>query len=182
MFGFRLLFCLLAASCFVSFAWAIAGHFARPDGETPAEMRLLSVLGAIFTALQYCAIFASEFTVLPSTLGVVLYLASLSLFWWTVTATRKRRLSLAFSSDKPLHLLRNGPYRLIRHPFYTAYSLFWIAGLVATKKWWLLIPVFIILAFYVRAARLEEGKFSLSDLSDDYESYRKRTGMFLPRI
>src|SRR5262249_12505301 len=132
----RIVFCLLAVMCFVSFAWAIAGHFIKSDGGTPGPMRTLSVLGAVFTALQLFAIVRADgFHLVGSILGTGLYLASLSLFWWTVVTTRRTRLTLAFSSDKPRYLLRSGPYKFIRHPFYTSYTLFWLAGLVATRAW-----------------------------------------------
>jgi len=183
MISSRIIFFVLSATCFVSFAWAIGKHFVRTDDRTPKQMRVLSILGLVFTALQLIAILTAEkFNTITSIVGVMFYLSSLALFWWAVVTTRRQRLTLAFSSDEPGFLLRSGPYGFIRHPFYTAYTLFWLAGVSATRAWWLIIPVVIIFAFYLRAARMEEAKFSESDLSGDYENYRKRTGMFLPKI
>ena len=117
----RLVFLLLACVCFVSFAWAIAKHFVRPDNQTSRPMQALSLLGLVFTALQLFAIaVVDRFGLVGSIAGAVLYLASVALFWWAVITTRRLRLSLAFSSDDPKYLLRTGPYRFIRHPFYTA--------------------------------------------------------------
>jgi protein-S-isoprenylcysteine O-methyltransferase Ste14 len=179
----RIAFCLLAVVCFVSFAWAIGKHFIKVDERTPKLMRVLSVLGLVFTALQLFAIVITDkFNFVSSIIGAVLYLASLALFWWAVSTTRSSRLSLAFSSDEPRYLLRSGPYKFIRHPFYSAYTLFWLAGVVTTLVWWLTIPVVIVCVFYVRAARMEEIKFLNSDLDLDYRNYCKSTGMFFPKI
>jgi protein-S-isoprenylcysteine O-methyltransferase Ste14 len=78
------------------------------------------------------------------------------------------------------HLVEGGPYRLLRHPFYCSYLLAWTAGIAATGRWWLIPTVLVMLAIYVRAARMEEDKFTRSPLAAAYERYRSQTGMLLP--
>ena len=36
--------------------------------------------------------------------------------------------------DTPASLNQSGPYRFVRHPFYTSYSLTWLAAAVATAS------------------------------------------------
>ncbi len=76
--------------------------------------------------------------------------------------------------------MEHGPYRFVRHPFYCSYLLAWAAGFVATAQTWLLPTVAVMLVIYVRAAKLEEEKFTRSPLAGTYERYRSRTGLFLP--
>jgi protein-S-isoprenylcysteine O-methyltransferase Ste14 len=111
---------------------------------------------------------------------MLVYLGALALFWWACQINRRQPLSAIFSSDLPAHLVQDGPYRLVRHPFYTSYLLGWLGGWVATGEWYVAVTFLIMLAVYVRAARMEESKFSGSSLTSEYEAYRARTGLFLP--
>jgi protein-S-isoprenylcysteine O-methyltransferase Ste14 len=115
-------------------------------------------------------------------LGSLVYIASLSLFWWTTITTRQSRLSIVFSTDTPKLLVDAGPYAWIRHPFYTSYILFWVAGFIATGAAWLVLPVAVMSVLYWRAAEAEESKFSYSSLAYEYASYAARTKRFVPWI
>lgn len=172
---------LLSLTCFCSFAWAINAHFV--SSRMSVFMHSTAALGLVFASLQILAIFnVPSFDTIRVFVSASFYVVSLALFWWTVGVTRSRRLSIAFSKDKPHHLLQTGPYRFVRHPFYVAYSFFWIAGFVAALRWYLVPSVVVMPAFYFCAARMEEAKFHNSDLRELYERYCSNTGMFLPRL
>ncbi len=175
--------CSVAVVCFISFAWAVKKHFLLTDSDKmPSQMRVLSALAFVFMVLQLITIVdTSDAGVWATSFGLILYSTSLVVFWWAV-ATTKDRLTLAFSTDGPQYLITIGPYRYIRHPFYTSYILFWLAGAIVTSEWLLVPPVVIMTFLYFRAARMEEGKFACSDLNMHYKGYRERTGMFVPRI
>jgi protein-S-isoprenylcysteine O-methyltransferase Ste14 len=115
--------------------------------------------------------------------AITLFTVSLAVFWWSVSATRSsKRLTLAFTPDKPAFLIDSGPYSRVRHPFYTSYLLFWAgAALVGADASSYAIAIVISLCF-VAAARMEESKFMRSALAADYAVYRRQTGMFLPRL
>src|SRR5262245_45054847 len=177
----RLTLLFLALVCFFSFAWAIKRHFV--SSRMSIFMRLMAAFGSVFAGLQIFAILeARNFDRIQVLAGTSLYVVSLALFWWTVGATRSRRLSIAFSKDRPQYLLQVGPYRLVRHPFYTAYSFVWVAGSIAVLRWYLMPAVVVMLASYFWAARMEEAKFENSELRVLYAGYRSHTGMFLPRL
>lgn len=53
-------------------------------------------------------------------------------------AVKRRPPHLAFADGPPDSLVDGGPYRYIRHPFYTAYIVVWFAGVVATANGWLM--------------------------------------------
>jgi steroid 5-alpha reductase family enzyme len=181
MQAWRVTLLLLLMACFSSFAWALRRHFV--SSRMSVLMRLTATLGTVLAIVQVIAIFAAQgFGAIRSVSSFLFYNASLASFWWTVSATRTQRLSVAFSADRPGFLLQSGPYRFVRHPFYLTYSLFWIAGLVAAPRWYSFIGVAVMLSLYVSAAKMEEAKFAHSGLQDLYESYRAQTGMFLPRL
>lgn len=114
--------------------------------------------------------------------GTGLFVLSFTLFWWTIYTHRNRPLKIAFLDHIPNHLVTRGPYRFIRHPFYTSYFLFWIGGLIASSNPICLIGVIAMGRLYVRAARLEEEQFLQSaDLRVEYQKYMDSTGRFLPK-
>jgi protein-S-isoprenylcysteine O-methyltransferase Ste14 len=102
------------------------------------------------------------------------------LFFWALRAHGRRPLSAAFSPDEPAHLVDWGPYRFIRHPFYSAYLLTWLAGFVATARFALIPTIVVMFWIYWRAADLEEKKFAASPLAENYRRYSQLTGRFLP--
>jgi len=112
----------------------------------------------------------------------LLFYFSHKLFSESVRATRNSRLSVAFSTDAPTFLNQSGPYRAVRHPFYVAYTLSWTAAAVASAHPASFAILLFMLAFYFIAGRLEERKFLASPHAAAYEHYRRRAGMFLPRL
>jgi protein-S-isoprenylcysteine O-methyltransferase Ste14 len=167
-------------TCFSAFVWGVKSHF-RKTQRIPDGTKLISVLST--------AGFLSFITHL--TLGhpgvawgfaLLLFVASLALFAWTVESTRRTPPTLAFDDDKPSFLLHQGPYRYVRHPFYLSYLMYWVGTAIAfdgALSW--VIPVSLI-AVYTQAATREEQKFAQSELAKAYECYRARAGMFLPRL
>jgi protein-S-isoprenylcysteine O-methyltransferase Ste14 len=167
-------------TCFAAFSWAVKGHF-QSVGTIPEGMRLTSLLSLAGFAWFLIRLFVSTAsTSWPA--AVALFIAALLVFGWTLRATRTDRPTLAFADDTPQFLLRHGPYRYVRHPFYASYLLFWAGTALATPGWlpWL-VPA-VMLTLYYRAAASEEQKFARSDLAQAYETYRQRVGMFLPRL
>lgn len=168
---------LAGTCCFAAFVWGVRWHFEQAGGMRRGMrgVSLLSLLGlAIFWwRLCVCPLFAW-----PVALG--LFAAALALFRAAVRASRGARLHLAFDPQAPHCLLRHGPYRLVRHPFYLAYMLFWLGTALAARGlvgW--IVPI-LLSALYVAAARGEERRFDASALADAYAAYRTRAGMFWP--
>ena len=171
----------LLVACLASFKWGMERFFARPVDARPEGLKLLSICGSGFAVLHLAAIVMTSY--IPSTRALIaasLYGTGLALFWWAIRSNRAHPLSAVFSRDLPEHLMDRGPYRFVRHPFYCSYLLTWIAGFVGTGQIWLLPTAAVMFAVYLRAAHLEEKKFTQSSLAVDYERYRSRTGLFLP--
>jgi len=178
----QLLLCSFLFVCLASFFWAMLAFFVQPNGFTPG-MRVISISGTLLAMLHFYALLSA----VPVSAGrafaaACLYGSSLALFWWAIAVNRKKPLSAVCSPDAPGHLVKNGPYRWIRHPFYTSYLLAWAAGLAGSGQGWLLAPTLAMLVLYLRAAVMEERKFARSPLARAYSRYQRRTGRFLPSV
>ncbi|HEY9011711.1 MAG TPA: isoprenylcysteine carboxylmethyltransferase family protein, partial [Devosia sp.] len=120
--------------------------------------------------------------ILAQLVGIALQLLSFALFWAAIRASRAGRLRLAFDPGNPRSFVNEGPYRFVRHPFYVSYIILWGGFAIATWSALAIVPFLVMLAVYIYAARDEERKFGLTDMADDYAGYRRRTGMFIPRL
>jgi protein-S-isoprenylcysteine O-methyltransferase Ste14 len=164
---------------FASFAWAMTRFFAKTERQP--SMRLIELLGLTFALIHIGAI---AFRSPPKTPWIVsawlLYVIALILFWSAVSVTRNRQLSFAFSLDRPEYFVTEGPYKIVRHPFYVSYICAWMAGASATALYPLLVTVIVMIYLYWKAAELEEEKFSTSQFAKDYARYKITTGQFMP--
>jgi protein-S-isoprenylcysteine O-methyltransferase Ste14 len=79
-------------------------------------------------------------------------------------------------------LVESGPYRWIRHPIYTAYVMNYLGGgLVSANLVLTLVPVLCFGAMI--ALRVgDEERTMIETFGEEYESYMRRTGRFLPRF
>lgn len=114
--------------------------------------------------------------------ALAILLCSLTLYEWTRHTIWGRRFYIAWSGDVPEALCDQGPYAYVRHPIYASYILAFLAVLVA-------MPTLITLAAFVfnaglftHAALSDERSLAAGTFAADYARYKKRTGMFLPRL
>ena len=115
-------------------------------------------------------------------LALLLFVACLALLFCAMRTTRQLRLHVAFDAVSPDNIMRDGPYRYVRHPFYTSYILFWLACAMATLHPLSVGFLVVVAAINLAAARREEHAFAGSDFAAAYDDYRRTTGMFWPRL
>ena len=142
-------------------------------------MLITAALGLVFAVLQILAL--ERRPARFSVAALLLYGTSAVLFWWAVSATRGK-LAACGQRVVSAAIVETGPYRYIRHPFYTSYNLTWVAGFVASGWWPLALGSLIMAAVYQRAAHEEESLFLASPLAGQYRDYKRRTGRYLPFI
>ena len=118
----------------------------------------------------------------PRLLGFALLIAALTLLEWAAFSIRGKMFSYLGSKDTPQFLFTDGPYALIRHPFYSCYQLTHIAiALIFPTPWTLAVAAFTIALLHYGAI-FEENKFARSPHADAYKAYMARTGRFWPRF
>jgi protein-S-isoprenylcysteine O-methyltransferase Ste14 len=120
-----------------------------------------------------------ESTWLTYAVGLLLSVAGLVLMGWTYAIFGSWRWRAEVS---PGHqLVTRGPFRLVRHPIYLSFTLFYLgAYFLLPFTVFLLHAVASFLAYDYRA-RAEEGVL-LDAFGDDYRSYRARTSRFFPPL
>jgi protein-S-isoprenylcysteine O-methyltransferase Ste14 len=78
-------------------------------------------------------------------------------------------------------LVKDGPYRWVRHPLYTVGSTFFVSfGLVADNWFIVLLGAFAFIAMAIRTPK-EEANL-IEKFGDEYRNYMKDTGRFLPKL
>lgn len=164
----------------------ISAFFLRLSGHRDLRSRALALSTSAWIVVYAVAIYlssASPPTVWILIVAAALFLVSLVLQWGAVRAHGKKPPAFAFVESAPSSFVRSGPYRLIRHPLYTAYISALVGGaLLAKDHWyWLLLSIPWLGYFYYTAAKGEERSFRETPFAEEYEAYRAGTGMFLPK-
>lgn len=171
-----------ATLCLGRFGWTLGRVFTFPDGVKNYQIAAAAcgTLTGIVNAIVL--LWFNPHPLAGTVAAIVLYTASWLLYESAILATRSKQLSFAFSGDLPVHLLNQGPYRLMRHPFYASFLLAWVAGICATGQLLLVLPLVMMFCIYNGAANHEEAKFAASPQADAYARYRAVTGKYLPRL
>lgn len=112
--------------------------------------------------------------------ALALLAAALALYEWARRTVRERRFHIAWSGEVPAEVCADGPYRWVRHPFYLAYMIAFLALPVALPKLAALAAFLFNVALYAHAARRDERDLAASPLAQAYARYKGRTGMFIP--
>lgn len=160
-----LLFCL--------FFWAVKFHFASE--RLPTGMVFVSLASVINIAVfAYVIVRQGQSTLLLAP-SLLLQAASGTLFLWAFSVTRDASLKLAFDSAPPGDVIRKGPYRYVRHPFYLAYILFWLGCAVATLHPLNVVLFLVLTLAYMIAAVREKRAFLSSNHRANYAAYREAT-------
>ena len=116
-------------ACVGSFVWGMSGRFFRQHGRKTLGLRVIQVAGTIACVSNLAALVAhGRYEASRGLAGIALYGLSFALFWWAVRAHSAAPPTHAFSTDVPQSLVREGPYRMMRHPFYSSYLLAWAAA------------------------------------------------------
>ena len=99
---------------------------------------------------------------------------------WTLR-TLGRNLTDTVVTRKEHTLVTTGPYRWVRHPFYSAAALFTLASTLVTANWFFLAVGGLIFLLLAIRTRKEEANL-LARFGSDYQNYMQRTGRFVPRL
>jgi protein-S-isoprenylcysteine O-methyltransferase Ste14 len=137
----------------------------------------------LFGRVQTIAWF--EQVVIPRTAGVLWTGVALTALGVLISVWARLALGGNWSGVVTLkenhELIRNGPYRWIRHPIYTG-MLVSTAGTAIVdgrlRGWLGLLVVWV--TFYFKAQR--EERFLRQEFGDRFQEHTRKTGMFLPKF
>lgn len=78
-------------------------------------------------------------------------------------------------------LVRTGPYRMLRHPIYTAMLGMFVGTAIASSQYHALVGVTILVLAYLRKTRLEE-KIMRETFGAEWDSYQQNTWRLVPLL
>ena len=173
---------LTALSIFVIGTHAFVGKNHFKSKKMPAGANLVSASVLTTLAVFLLLLWTGTSPIPAMIVAFILEALSLWLFHRTAAASRDGALHFAFDVENPVSLVTAGPYRYVRHPFYTSYLIFWTGLAIGTWSLWAIPVLVLMFVLYTVAARGEEAKFGSSPMAAEYAAYRARTGMFWPRL
>jgi protein-S-isoprenylcysteine O-methyltransferase Ste14 len=112
--------------------------------------------------------------------GAALGLATGGLLIWTFRSLG-HNLTDTVVTRRDATLITHGPYRWVRHPFYTAFAMGVIANTLVTANAFLAIAGAVAFLVIVARTSIEEQKL-IERFGRNYLDYMRHTGRFLPRI
>jgi protein-S-isoprenylcysteine O-methyltransferase Ste14 len=178
----RLLLLVVLGCTFVYFLGAGGRKFTRSGAD---------VSGAAFAQLSFIWSGAAATIILGLYVPIRIYngigslavlLCSLTLYEWARHTISGRSFYVAWSGNTPDALCDQGPYVYIRHPIYASYILAFLAVLVAMPTLITLAVLVCNAGLFVHAALSDKRGLTSGAFAAEYAQYKKRTGMFLPRI
>lgn len=164
------------------FAYIVYASYLHFDGtqSEPLGMKIIRISSAFAFIANSIVLWRVDETK-SVYLGISASLIAISLFSWTIIHTKNRGFKVAYSGISESKFTSDGPFKFIRHPFYSAYIFFWIGWIFSTNFNFISIVICLVLiSQYILAANTEE-KF-ISAACPDYKEYIQSTGKFLPRI
>ncbi|HEX9782364.1 MAG TPA: hypothetical protein VGA56_06470 [Opitutaceae bacterium] len=139
---------------------------------------MLSFLGVYPPVVGY----EGELTRIRGLLATVVSTASISLIAYTL-GTHRRSIALWHqTNDATEELVTYGAYARIRHPFYAAFLLAFLAALIFSPNLGTLGTFLYGLLIMSFTAVKEERRLRGSQFASEYEAYISRTGRFVPRL
>jgi len=163
-----------------AYIWSVRNHFV--SDVMPAGARIIAAAVTTSTIIMLALTWLISQPLPAQLAGLAIQVFSVWIFFAAIQASRQARLRFVFDPAHPHSLVDQGPYRLVRHPFYVSYSIFWFGWGVATWSVFAIPSVVVLIWLYIKAARLEESNFEASPLSGEYQAYRSRTGFFVPKL
>ena len=111
--------------------------------------------------------------------GAGLGIAAAVLIAWTLHHLGRNLTDTVVTRQRHA-LITTGPYRWVRHPFYSSVALAALAGALMAANAGLLITGGLVFLLMVIRTRKEETNL-LARFGDDYRRYMGGTGRFIPR-
>jgi protein-S-isoprenylcysteine O-methyltransferase Ste14 len=166
---------------FVYFLSAGAKTFTVPErrdrGAVLGQLSLVSgMLGVLGLGFYHALVWYQ------AVCGAMLALCGVLLYEWTRRTVIDRNFYTGLGGEVPAAVCERGPYKYVRHPFYLSYMVAFLGAVVAFPSLVLAAVCALNIVLFVYMAFDDERVLLQSALAAEYETYRRRVGMFLPRV
>lgn len=163
----------------------------RPGQPSSDRLARLLMPERVLTIAVYCGLLA--FVINPRWMawsqlglpddirafGIVLSAVGLAGLTWAFRHLG-RNLTAGPGTSEDHSLVTTGPYRWVRHPMYSAWTVLLLGYSLLTANWCIAILFLAALSAVVRRTPIEEAALA-ARFGDAYREYAKRTGRFVPR-
>jgi len=169
----------------LSYSWATKYYFNTTNKNIKTSKRFYVSAVSFLIITQLYSFYIDLNTNIPiinTSITLLILICGLILFWKTVKVGNRNFFQFAFSNIPPDHLITEGTFKYIRHPFYTSYILTWVGAFVYNYNLYQLIFIIPIIIFYIKSALYEEKLLLNGKISDKYKKYMTFTGRFFPRV
>ena len=111
------------------------------------------------------------------------FLAVVALLWFIwIHRSLGKNLSVRLKIKESQELVTDGPYRLIRHPMYSAFFLLHLSVFFLTANWFIGVTWLAGLTTIIFLRVKREEAMLLAQFGDKYSDYMEQTGRFIPRV
>lgn len=193
IFWVQLLFIIIFNRLIPAFRAKKSGTRLSPDREAIENegrflfiIRVISgiLLEAVIVIYSFFPSINSRFQIsLPGGLRWVGILVSSSfLFFWIYSQEiLSRHWSANLKIQKGHSLITSGPYRVMRHPIYTA-MIFWSIGIALFTANMFFIAFVAIMIFWTPSRISKEENMMICHFGEEYRNYMKTTGRYFPKF
>lgn len=172
---------VVGGSTLIVFVVALQNFFVQPPTLSRPQRLFQDLSVLVGLTHGFGLLVLNSATDLWAGIGIGMYSVSLALFLSAIEAARRTPMTRTFVYEPKCDtILQTGPYRVIRHPVYVAYSLAWLAAPVAMHSLVLGVTAAIMIGCYVVSAREEERLLAAGKLAAEYEQYRASTWRMIP--
>jgi protein-S-isoprenylcysteine O-methyltransferase Ste14 len=140
-------------------------------------------LSYILVAIQFVCLGAIAVTgplIAQNLVWLVVEVAAVGLGVWAIFSVRIGNFNITPTVRATGELITHGPYRVIRHPMYTALLLGSLALVANAPSWWRWVLWIVLAADLVVKLRYEERLLAAHFLG--YAEYRQRTRRLIPFV
>jgi protein-S-isoprenylcysteine O-methyltransferase Ste14 len=158
----------------------------KNEGKTTFFLRI--ILGVLFLAFlilyfiypPFMNLIHFDFPIWLRWLGTLFAFIGV-VFWIYSQARLDKYWSPQLQIQKEHKIITSGPYRVIRHPIYTAMFI-WVIGLAlfTANLVFALLALLTIMVLILRVPK--EEKMMIGQFGDEYKKYMQITGRFFPRF
>jgi len=177
----------IAMWCVLEIYWDVAKRNIAPasSSESRASRWLHLILTSAAQLLIFLPVHGLRQRYLPASAVVTATGLTLNALGLVLAVWARRCLGRYWSGKITIkvdhQLIRSGPYRLIRHPIYTALLGLYLGTAIVSGELHALIGLALVIIAYLRKIRLEEANL-MRAFGADYRGYRSETWALLPGL
>jgi protein-S-isoprenylcysteine O-methyltransferase Ste14 len=177
----------IAVWCVVKIYWDVAAKSAAPaeSSESRASRRVHLALTTAAQLLVFLPVYGLRQRWLPVSAAVTAAGLTLNAMGLVLAIWARQCLGRFWSGNITIkvehQLVRSGPYRILRHPIYTALLGLYLGTAIVCGELHALLGLALAIAAFLRKIRLEEANLLIA-FSAGYRQYRGETWALIPGV